>query len=223
MPFKEKFAVALQQWKPLTIYQKFEHAVILVLTALIAIVVAFAPESRIENLVQHRFFRRVRSDRIFSVPGPVWDDLHRHHCTRIQTLVVAGSGAPTWDRPGSHRDLDRAARHRPQADNHRSIGDGCSGGVCTGHGDPGPRRGILASSRSGQARAGLKCSDPRTQRLFSSPMVAVARVDESSVARSGNPCRLDQAIDGHQLGRRKRRGTPLQLQIIFPSRAAKGS
>ena len=42
MPFKEKLAVARQQWKPLTIYQKFEHAVILVLTALIAIVVAFA-------------------------------------------------------------------------------------------------------------------------------------------------------------------------------------
>jgi uncharacterized membrane protein (DUF373 family) len=42
MPFKEELAAARQQWKPLTIYQKFEHAVILVLTALIAIVVAFA-------------------------------------------------------------------------------------------------------------------------------------------------------------------------------------
>jgi uncharacterized membrane protein (DUF373 family) len=42
MPFKEELAAARQQWKPLTIYQKFEHAVILVLTALIAIVIAFA-------------------------------------------------------------------------------------------------------------------------------------------------------------------------------------
>ena len=42
MPLKEKLAAERQQWKLLTIYQKFEHAVILVLTALIAIVAAFA-------------------------------------------------------------------------------------------------------------------------------------------------------------------------------------
>jgi len=42
MPLKEKLAAERQQWKLLTIYQKFEHAVILVLTALIAVVVAFA-------------------------------------------------------------------------------------------------------------------------------------------------------------------------------------
>jgi uncharacterized membrane protein (DUF373 family) len=42
MPLKEKLAAERQQWKLLTIYQKFEHAVLLVLTALIAVVVAFA-------------------------------------------------------------------------------------------------------------------------------------------------------------------------------------
>ena len=57
MPFKEKLAVARQQWKPLTIYQKFEHAVILVLTALIAIVVAFA----LWNLVLKILFSIVSS------------------------------------------------------------------------------------------------------------------------------------------------------------------
>ena len=57
MPFKEKLAVARQQWKPLTIYQKFEHAVILVLTALIAIVVAFA----LWNLVLKMLFSIVSS------------------------------------------------------------------------------------------------------------------------------------------------------------------
>jgi uncharacterized membrane protein (DUF373 family) len=57
MPFKEKLAVALRQWKPLTIYQKFEHAVILVLTALIAIVVAFA----LWNLVLKILFSIVSS------------------------------------------------------------------------------------------------------------------------------------------------------------------
>ena len=42
MKLKEEFAAARTGWKLMTLYQKFEHAVILVLTALIAIVVAFA-------------------------------------------------------------------------------------------------------------------------------------------------------------------------------------
>lgn len=42
MPLKQELAAERQRWKLLTFYQKFEHAVILVLTALIAIVVAFA-------------------------------------------------------------------------------------------------------------------------------------------------------------------------------------
>ena len=42
MPFKEEFAAQRQRWKLLTLYQKFEHAIILVLTGLIAIVIVFA-------------------------------------------------------------------------------------------------------------------------------------------------------------------------------------
>jgi uncharacterized membrane protein (DUF373 family) len=42
MPLKEELTAERQRWKLLTLYQKFEHAVILILTALIAIVVAFA-------------------------------------------------------------------------------------------------------------------------------------------------------------------------------------
>src|SRR3981189_3320193 len=42
MKFKEEFAAGRAEWKLLTLYQKFEHAVILLLTALIAIVVALA-------------------------------------------------------------------------------------------------------------------------------------------------------------------------------------
>ena len=42
MPLKEELAAERERWRPLTVYQKFEHAVILVLTALIAIVIAFA-------------------------------------------------------------------------------------------------------------------------------------------------------------------------------------
>jgi uncharacterized membrane protein (DUF373 family) len=42
MPLKEQLAAARQRWKGLTLYQMFEHAVISVLTAVIALVVAFA-------------------------------------------------------------------------------------------------------------------------------------------------------------------------------------
>ena len=42
MKFKEELAAGRAEWKLLTLYQKFEHAVILLLTALIAIVVALA-------------------------------------------------------------------------------------------------------------------------------------------------------------------------------------
>ena len=42
MPLKEEIAAGRQRWGLLSFYQKFEHAVILVLSALIAIVVALA-------------------------------------------------------------------------------------------------------------------------------------------------------------------------------------
>ena len=42
MPLKEEIAAGRQRWGLLSFYQKFEHAVILVLTALIAVVVALA-------------------------------------------------------------------------------------------------------------------------------------------------------------------------------------
>jgi len=42
MTFKKEFAAARRAWEPLTLYQKFEHGCILILTGLIAIVIAFA-------------------------------------------------------------------------------------------------------------------------------------------------------------------------------------
>jgi uncharacterized membrane protein (DUF373 family) len=42
MPVKQELAVAHARWRLLVFYQKFEHAVILVLSALIAVVVALA-------------------------------------------------------------------------------------------------------------------------------------------------------------------------------------
>jgi uncharacterized membrane protein (DUF373 family) len=42
MPVKQEVAAARERWRLLTLYQKFEHSVILILSALIAIVVALA-------------------------------------------------------------------------------------------------------------------------------------------------------------------------------------
>jgi uncharacterized membrane protein (DUF373 family) len=42
MPVKEEFTAARARWKLLTLYQKFEHAVVVILTALIAVVIALA-------------------------------------------------------------------------------------------------------------------------------------------------------------------------------------
>jgi uncharacterized membrane protein (DUF373 family) len=42
MQFKKEFVAARARWALLTLYQKFEHAVVLLLTALIAVVVALA-------------------------------------------------------------------------------------------------------------------------------------------------------------------------------------
>jgi uncharacterized membrane protein (DUF373 family) len=42
MRLREEFSAALAAWRPLPLYEKFERAVMLVLTALISIVVVFA-------------------------------------------------------------------------------------------------------------------------------------------------------------------------------------
>ena len=39
---KEEFAAARVRWEPLSLYEKFEHVVVLVLTFIIAIIIAFA-------------------------------------------------------------------------------------------------------------------------------------------------------------------------------------
>jgi uncharacterized membrane protein (DUF373 family) len=51
MHIKEEFATARAGWKLLTLYQRFEHTVILILTGLIAIVVALAVWNLILKIV----------------------------------------------------------------------------------------------------------------------------------------------------------------------------
>src|SRR5262245_31700332 len=95
MPLKEQLAAARQRWKPLTLYQKFEQAVISVLTVLIAIVVAFA----LWNLVIKVLLSIVSSEGFDPTDYSVFqalfgNDLHRHHRARIQAVAAGGRRAP---------------------------------------------------------------------------------------------------------------------------------
>jgi uncharacterized membrane protein (DUF373 family) len=81
MPFKDELAAARRQWKPLTIYQKFEHAVVLVLTALIAVVVVFA----LWNLVLKILFSIISSGGFDPTDYPVFQALFG----MIFTVIIA--------------------------------------------------------------------------------------------------------------------------------------
>ena len=58
MPIKENFAAARGRWRLLTVYQKFEHFVLLILTCLIAIVITAA----VWNLTLKILFSLVLAD-----------------------------------------------------------------------------------------------------------------------------------------------------------------
>jgi len=49
---KEEFAAARGRWEPLSLYEKFEHAVVLLLTAIIAVVIAFAVWNLVLKIAQ---------------------------------------------------------------------------------------------------------------------------------------------------------------------------
>jgi hypothetical protein len=59
MELKEEFTTACVRWRLLTFYQKFEHAVILVLSGLISIVVALAVWNLVLKLSPASCFRAV--------------------------------------------------------------------------------------------------------------------------------------------------------------------
>ena len=158
MPLKEEIAAGRQRWGLLSFYQKFEHAVILVLTALIAIVVALA----VWNLVLKVLLSIISSGGFDPTDYAVFQALFGMIFTVIialefkRSLLVVAERQHS-DRPSSYRGFDRAASDRPQADDHRSFGHGRAAGARACGRDSGARRCVLARSRSGQPRA---CGHP---------------------------------------------------------------
>jgi len=94
MELKEEFATGRARWRLLTFYQKFEHAVILVLGGLISIVVALAVWNLVLKVVASIVLSgRLRSHRLFGLSDNFRDDLYDHHCTRVQALTTCRRGA----------------------------------------------------------------------------------------------------------------------------------
>ena len=148
MPLKEQLAAERQRWKPLTVYQKFEHAVILVLTALIAVVIGFA----LWNLVLKILLSIISSSGFDPTDYAVFQAFFGMIFTVIIALEFKRSLLVVAERRHG------IVQVRTQADDHRSFRSGGPAGVRACSRDSGARRRVLARSRTGQARAGLRCN-----------------------------------------------------------------
>jgi hypothetical protein len=67
MQLREEMAAARARWEPLTLYQKFEDAVVLILTGLIAVVIV----SAVWNLALKVLFGLILSDTFDPTDGEV--------------------------------------------------------------------------------------------------------------------------------------------------------
>ena len=87
MQWQERFRRAQAEWTLLTLYERFEQVVILILTGLIAIVVVFA----VWNLGL-KIFHAVRLPQTFDptdysvFQADLRRDLHRHYRARVQAV-----------------------------------------------------------------------------------------------------------------------------------------
>jgi len=108
----EGLAETLAQFELLTLYQKFEHISVLVLTGLIAIVIALAIWHLALKILFSIFSSTFDPHRLRRLSIRVRDDLHRHHRARVQALAAGAGGAPRQRRAGPYRRADHASRRR---------------------------------------------------------------------------------------------------------------
>jgi len=86
------------------VLSKFEHAVILVLSGLIPLVVALAVWNLVLKVVASIVLSGGFDPTDYSVFQALFrDDLHGHHRSGVQALTTGGLGATTRCRTGSHR------------------------------------------------------------------------------------------------------------------------
>ena len=150
----------------MTLYQKFEHAVILLLTGLIAVVVALA----VWNLAL-KVVTSIVSSGFDPTDYTVFQSLFGMIFTVIIALEFKRSLLVVAERQHGIVQvrtviLIALLADRAQADDHRSLQHGCAAAVRARGGDPGARRRVLARPRTGQPRPGLDSHSSHGNRRF---------------------------------------------------------
>ena len=88
MTIRSEIAATQEQWRLLTFYEKFEQVVVLILTALIAIIVAAAVWNLALNILSALILHgAVRPQRTCSVSGALRNDLYGDHRAGVQTFA----------------------------------------------------------------------------------------------------------------------------------------
>ena len=156
MATRENFAAARARWRSLTLYNKFEHFIILILTGLIAVVIAVA----VWNLTLKVLFGLVIADGFDPTDQVVFQTVFGMIFTVIIALEFKRSLLVAAERRQQHRssadrDPARDDRHCSQVDYFRSRAYRCAAVVRACGGDTGARRCLLAGSRTRQTRGGV--------------------------------------------------------------------
>jgi hypothetical protein len=150
MRLKDEFSAARLRWAPMTLYEKFEHASILILSGLIAIVIV----ASIWSLAIKILVDVVLTSGVDPSNYATFQDLHGDHRARVQALAARRGGTARQHRAGARGGADRAARGHAQADHPRFRDDRRAEAVRARRGHAGARRGLLAAARAGPAAGG---------------------------------------------------------------------
>jgi hypothetical protein len=94
MTIKHEIKDAAQKFRLLSLYQRFLHIVVVILTALIAIIVVAAIWSLSLKILFGLVLYGSLDPSDYEGPGRVRYDLYGDHCARIQEIATVGGRAP---------------------------------------------------------------------------------------------------------------------------------
>jgi Phosphate-starvation-inducible E family len=154
MRLTEELEAGRQRWRRLTVYLKFEHAVVLILTAVISVIIVAAmwklAVKVVVSLVLSNTLDLTDLAEFQSVFGMVFTVIIALEFKRTLVLVTErterGGASP-------RRNPDRAVGDRPQVDHSRHLARQCAGAVGVHSGDPLARWRLLAGQGPRQTEA----------------------------------------------------------------------
>lgn len=151
MALREELKAGQTRWRRLTVYLKFEHAVILVLTALISVIIVSAiwklAIKIVVSLVISDTFELTDLAALQSVFGMIFTVIIALEFKRSLLLATDRNGER---RTSPRRNPDRAVGDRPQADHSRHLAGRCAAAIGARGGDPVARWRLLARQRPRQ-------------------------------------------------------------------------